>query len=469
MNVGYDNYIDSTECDKVEFIEGISFNGGTSNSHEYTVTRSTTSTITSSIKLDEEIVTGLKLGSTEITCGLNISIGETFNTTTTESTTETIGYTFSDDDQYDAINMKCYQDLVFGTLLFISENSVTSNPWEKQTSSLLGVSLNPAGTQNSNIRTNEQAGFRAMVSNLNTNENVAGVYNIFIPSNLNPSHVRVKINGKNDEEILAPHGGSTEIGISAEYDPSTYGDTSMFAVVAQASNDYQVGDTLYYTVIWDYVVPPVEFMYEKDPYDHDIQDSLTNLNHPAFIWGESSTEQDPDSVILYSRLKGNYIWDRIGKMDEYMLEGASHNYFRYEYYADSETDTCIMEFEMTAYKGDEARNSLTRFNLQIIPLIGVGIDEENNIDLPKEFSLQQNYPNPFNPYTTISYAIPEPTGVRLSIYDISGSLIKTVIEEDKNPGIYDVEINASAYPSGLYIYCLKTNDHILSKKMLLLK
>ena len=81
----------------------------------------------------------------------------------------------------------------------------------------------------------------------------------------------------------------------------------------------------------------------------------------------------------------------------------------------------------------------------------------------------QNYLNPFNPSTTINYSIPELSFVTVNIYDVLGSEIATLVNEEKPTGIYEVEFDASNLPSGIYIYTLSTGEFTQSKKMLLLK
>ncbi len=101
----------------------------------------------------------------------------------------------------------------------------------------------------------------------------------------------------------------------------------------------------------------------------------------------------------------------------------------------------------------------------------------NNI--PTHFNLFQNYPNPFNPGTKIKYEVPEVRSqkldVRLTIYDILGREVKTLVNEKRGTGTYDVEFDGSNFASGVYFYKLTINDEqsveIFSetKKMVLLK
>ena len=90
-------------------------------------------------------------------------------------------------------------------------------------------------------------------------------------------------------------------------------------------------------------------------------------------------------------------------------------------------------------------------------------------EIPSEFSLSQNYPNPFNPTTTIKYQIPELSFVTLKVYDVLGSEIATLVNEEKPIGNYEVNLEANGLPSGIYFYKLQAGDFIETKKMVLLR
>jgi len=88
---------------------------------------------------------------------------------------------------------------------------------------------------------------------------------------------------------------------------------------------------------------------------------------------------------------------------------------------------------------------------------------------PIEFALYQNFPNPFNPVTIITYHIPELSNVTLEVYDVIGNEIATLVNEEKQAGIYTVEFDATEFSSGIYLYGLQANNFIATKKLLLLK
>ena len=85
------------------------------------------------------------------------------------------------------------------------------------------------------------------------------------------------------------------------------------------------------------------------------------------------------------------------------------------------------------------------------------------------YSLEQNYPNPFNPTTKINYSIKEKGNVELKIFDLLGSEIATLVNEEKTPGNYEVFFDASKLSSGVYLYTIKSGSFFQTRKMLLMK
>ncbi|RPI15114.1 MAG: T9SS C-terminal target domain-containing protein [Ignavibacteriae bacterium] len=92
----------------------------------------------------------------------------------------------------------------------------------------------------------------------------------------------------------------------------------------------------------------------------------------------------------------------------------------------------------------------------------------NNI--PKDFSLSQNYPNPFNPSTTIEFDIPASCVASLTIYDVTGRKVESLVNElVSSPGRYRVLWNAANYSSGIYFYTIKTESFQQTKRMVFVK
>lgn len=89
--------------------------------------------------------------------------------------------------------------------------------------------------------------------------------------------------------------------------------------------------------------------------------------------------------------------------------------------------------------------------------------------LPTEFELSQNYPNPFNPSTTIKFSLPTETRLKINVYNMLGELVETLAEGTYEAGYHKVTFNASALPSGAYIYRIESPDFVQVRKMILIK
>jgi len=94
---------------------------------------------------------------------------------------------------------------------------------------------------------------------------------------------------------------------------------------------------------------------------------------------------------------------------------------------------------------------------------------EVEVSTPLYYSLSQNYPNPFNPSTTISYSIPADGYVTLRVYDVLGNEVASLVDEQKQSGIFNIHFNASALSSGVYYYTLKASEFTSTKKLVLMK
>jgi len=94
---------------------------------------------------------------------------------------------------------------------------------------------------------------------------------------------------------------------------------------------------------------------------------------------------------------------------------------------------------------------------------------EDKIDRNINFFLSQNYPNPFNPTTSIQYEISSRQFVTISVYDLLGREIATLINEEKPVGEYAVEFDGTGLPSGIYFYRIKAGSYSETRKMVLLR
>jgi len=90
-------------------------------------------------------------------------------------------------------------------------------------------------------------------------------------------------------------------------------------------------------------------------------------------------------------------------------------------------------------------------------------------EIPNEFKLYQNYPNPFNPISKIKYQITKLSFTKLVVYDILGSEVTALVNEQLKPGTYEIEFDGTNYPSGVYFYKLFAAGYTETKRMVLMK
>ena len=91
------------------------------------------------------------------------------------------------------------------------------------------------------------------------------------------------------------------------------------------------------------------------------------------------------------------------------------------------------------------------------------------VALPESFSLDRAYPNPFNPVTTLSFAIPVDSEVSLSVYNLQGREVSTLIDANMDAGYHSVVWNADSYSSGVYFVKMIAGEYVKTQKLMLIK
>ncbi len=114
--------------------------------------------------------------------------------------------------------------------------------------------------------------------------------------------------------------------------------------------------------------------------------------------------------------------------------------------------------------GDSARN-----DPRIIFSFALATTTTADVHYPEGSELLQSYPNPFNPSTMINYQIPTSNWVTLKVFDVLGREVATLVNEMKQPGMYNVQWNADGAASGTYVYRLEAGNIVMSRKLLLLR
>ncbi len=118
-------------------------------------------------------------------------------------------------------------------------------------------------------------------------------------------------------------------------------------------------------------------------------------------------------------------------------------------------------------------NDIQKITFKDIKLLNVD-DAQKTAGIIRAFALLQNYPNPFNPTTTIEYQLPKNGKVAIRIFDVIGKLIRTLVDEDKNEGVHRIQWDSKnnfgqMVASGMYIYDIRFENTVLSRRMLLIK
>jgi len=138
-------------------------------------------------------------------------------------------------------------------------------------------------------------------------------------------------------------------------------------------------------------------------------------------------------------------------------------------------DECIEEGEMDLFIGEleDIQDFYIHNTLVMLPT-GDDVSLADVTVMPEKFTLHQNYPNPFNPVTTLRYDLPENGNVNITIYDMLGRQVKTLINQNQDAGYRSVVWNATnnygePVSAGIYLYQIQAGEYMQTKKMVLLK
>jgi len=160
----------------------------------------------------------------------------------------------------------------------------------------------------------------------------------------------------------------------------------------------------------------------------------------------------------------------------YVVKYSSAGEFQWEYklHPDNSNETYALgiftDDSSNVYVGGNSRDAVNNSGYilaKIKQTQSVGVEEQNVI--PAENKLEQNYPNPFNPSTIIKYTVAKAGIVTIKVYDILGNEIKTLVNEYKTPGVYNVKFNTADLASGIYIYNMSSLGFHSGRKMIVIK
>ncbi len=232
---------------------------------------------------------------------------------------------------------------------------------------------------------------------------------------------------------------------------------------------------------------------------------LAGLTQLSAVWGDYDRDGDMDLYTSGTGSTGNHLFrnngDSTKKWLEVNLEGGiiqGNNKFGVGAQIEVKAGLLRMVREVNTGVGYRSQNMMTaHFGLNTNPVIDtltirwpaasfttvftnlpsnlvlrlgefppLAVSEPHRVT---EFRLEQNYPNPFNPSTMINYQLPMSNWVTLRVYDLLGRQVATLVDEEKPPGSYTVEWNATGLASGVYYYRLQAGEFSQTMKLILLR
>jgi hypothetical protein len=143
----------------------------------------------------------------------------------------------------------------------------------------------------------------------------------------------------------------------------------------------------------------------------------------------------------------------------------------YEDLNDLGGDNSVLKWNVAAIAGSDTVLSDNGPRFVLVDGTSLSVDEEF---IPTEFALHQNYPNPFNPVTTLNYGLPEQSMVVMTVYDLMGREVTTLVNQVQKAGYHTIRWNGTdqsgqVVSAGLYIYRITAGDYSVARKMILLK
>ena len=215
--------------------------------------------------------------------------------------------------------------------------------------------------------------------------------------------------------------------------------------------------------------PPSEFDLISPTVLDTFQISTATDETIPFTWGSS---YDVDSDVSY---KVTITLDYPGNVytqDYQNITDSSTSISAYEYAAFM-TDLSLSQWNIdyVIEASDEEYTVISQVGEFVLNNTLLSADSEI---IPVVFALHQNYPNPFNPVTSLRYDLPEDGLVYITIYDMMGRVVNTLINDSQNAGYKSIQWNATndrnePVSAGLYIYTIQAGEFRKTKKMVLLK
>jgi len=218
------------------------------------------------------------------------------------------------------------------------------------------------------------------------------------------------------------------------------------------SNTTDAADSSYWLLGTSSLGTPGELNLNQDGVPVELTSfSINNLDNSFQLKWETATEINNYGFDI-ERSSNISDWNKIGFVPGH---GTSTEIVNYQF-VDSKIENCktyYYRLKQIDYNGNSRYSKVVEINSGAVT----------------KFELVQNYPNPFNPATTIKFTVNEQTPVSLIVYNTVGEKVNSLFDGVAKPGVYTFNFNGTDLASGIYIYQLKTDKSVLTKKMMLLK
>lgn len=202
----------------------------------------------------------------------------------------------------------------------------------------------------------------------------------------------------------------------------------------------------------------------------------SSTNYQATCWSGDGGFIPVELVSFNSSVDGNDVilnWITASELNNSHFEiQRSNNRISFNTISSVQGNGTTTEFHNYSYRDENLNEGIYYYRLKQVDYDG-SFSYSNIVDVeivtPLKFELSQNYPNPFNPSTRIQFTIVNQQFVSLKVYNVLGNEVAVLINEEKSPGVYNLNFDASELSSGTYFYKLRAGNFTEVKKMLLLK
>jgi hypothetical protein len=300
----------------------------------------------------------------------------------------------------------------------------------------------------------------------------ANTMNNPVISNVNPKYTVGSISNSYNTPFSIITPSESKVGVQIQYIPSTTGDDisgnpgtfGLGEMICTVTLDIQSATLItlnWNTVDSDVVNPFFVTAYSRYfgsytgtlPVELSSFTANVNKNNVNLHWQTANESNNRGFEIERKSSDENSQWSKISFVEG---NGTTHESRSYSF-SDNKLISGKYSYRL---KQVDFNGNFEYFNLQ----------NDVNIGVPDQFELSQNYPNPFNPSTKINFSLPVDSKVKLSIYDMSGKLVSTLINNEfKSANYYSLEFNGSNLSSGTYFYTIEAGSNVLTKKMVLIK